>query len=398
MKKVVRIRFENKTYDVEVEKYLSQKTNLNRNNMNLVKELKNKSRKECKDFFSNYSGEPLSDDSLLSIEDGSGIRIDSQYGLPCVQSSKIIEIGKIYKVKEIVFEADELNLVNCAFLGDVIIKANSKKARVSLDLCFCFGHIRIDGCDKKTNVTVGGSLIDEIEFSGFFEKIVLSQSSFGNTIFYNVDVSRLDLDCCFTEKIRTGYNSKINISSKEMFKVNMEKVFVFGEGIDEWEKYPINLADDRVAKSVDKDTEIAFAEDMAEFIEKNRLYTTANEYAQFLYMKNKISLTGFSKFVYICFGGMVKPWVIVIWLLGITFICGLLYLILGSLSCLSDKIPLYENFFQAMYFSAVTVTSVGYGDIQPQGIAKIIAALEGLAGLLIGGVFCIALTRKYFSR
>ena len=366
--------------------------------MNLVKELKNKSRKECKEFFSCYSGEPLSDDSQLSVEDGSGVPLNSQYGLPCIQSSKFAEIGKIYKVKEIVFEVDELDLVNCVFLGDVTIKVCGEKARVSLNFCFCFGHIRIDGCNEKTNVIVGGSLIDEIELSGSFKKIDLCQSSFGNLIFYNANVAELFLDCCFTEKIRTGANSKINISSKEMFKVNMKKVFVFSEGLDEWGKYPINIADDRVFKLVDKDSEIACAEDMAEFIEKNRLYTTANEYAQFLYMKNKISLTGFSKFIYICFGGMVKPWIIVIWLLGITFICGLLYLFFGSLSCLSNEISLYKKFFQAMYFSAVTVTSIGYGDIQPHGIAKIIAALEGLAGLLIGGVFCIALTRKYFSR
>jgi hypothetical protein len=366
--------------------------------MNLVKELKNKSRKDCKEFFSCYSGEPLSDDSLLSIEDGLGVPLNSQYGYPCIQSSKYIENGKIYKVNNIVFEINELDLANCVFLGDVIIKAKNKNAQISLNLCFCFGHIRIDGCNEKTNVVIGGCLIDEIELSGVFEKIKLCQSSFGNLIFYNANVADLFLDCCFTEKIRTGADSKINISFKEMFKVNMVKTFAFNEGLDKWKNYPINLMDDRILQTVDKDAEITSAEEMAEFIEKNNICTSVGEYAQFLYMRNKINLSGIPKAIYICLGGMIKPWVVAMWLIGITIICGLLYLIPGALSCLNGEIPLYERLFQALYFSAVTITSVGYGDIQPCGFAKVIAAVEGFVGLLIGGAFCVALTRKYLSR
>ena len=246
-------------------------------------------------------------------------------------------------------------------------------------------------------MVVGGSLIDEIEFGGIFEKIKLCQSSFGNLIFYNANVSDLFLDCCFSEKIRTGPDSKINLTFKEMFKVNMINTFVFNDGLDKWEKYPINLTDDRIVQTVDKDAEITCAEEMAEFIEKNNICTSVSEYAQFLYMRNKINLSGIPKVVYISFGGMIKPWVIIMWLFGITIVCGILYLISGTLSCLNSEIPLYEKIFQALYFSAVTITSVGYGDIQPCGFAKVIAAIEGFVGLLIGGAFCVALTRKYLS-
>ena len=61
MRKILRISFEGETYEVEVENQPFQDSKISA--MNLLKELKNKSRKDCKDFFSSYSGESLSDGS-----------------------------------------------------------------------------------------------------------------------------------------------------------------------------------------------------------------------------------------------------------------------------------------------------------------------------------------------
>lgn len=48
----------------------------------------------------------------------------------------------------------------------------------------------------------------------------------------------------------------------------------------------------------------------------------------------------------------------------------------------------------AVYFSAVTATSVGYGDIVPTGIARVLAIGEGVAGLILFG--CVV--SKFVSR
>jgi len=48
----------------------------------------------------------------------------------------------------------------------------------------------------------------------------------------------------------------------------------------------------------------------------------------------------------------------------------------------------------AMYFSAVTATSVGYGDIVPTGIARLLAVAESMAGLILFG--CVV--SKFVSR
>ena len=49
------------------------------------------------------------------------------------------------------------------------------------------------------------------------------------------------------------------------------------------------------------------------------------------------------------------------------------------------------DFWQALYFSIVTWTTLGYGDIVPLGWARALAASEALVGYLIMGVLVAAL-------
>jgi Ion channel len=53
-----------------------------------------------------------------------------------------------------------------------------------------------------------------------------------------------------------------------------------------------------------------------------------------------------------------------------------------------------QGFLTAIYFSAVTATSVGYGDIVPTGFARLLAIAESMAGLVLFGM----LISKFVSR
>jgi hypothetical protein len=54
------------------------------------------------------------------------------------------------------------------------------------------------------------------------------------------------------------------------------------------------------------------------------------------------------------------------------------------------------NFFQAFYFSIVTFTTVGYGDITPAlSFNKIIAVFDALCGMFVMSLFVVGLSRKY---
>ena len=68
---------------------------------------------------------------------------------------------------------------------------------------------------------------------------------------------------------------------------------------------------------------------------------------------------------------------------------------LGVLMSGGTRIPTGAgSLLSAIYFSAVTATSVGYGDIVPSGAARLLAIAEGIAGLILFG--CVV--SKFVSR
>ena len=79
---------------------------------------------------------------------------------------------------------------------------------------------------------------------------------------------------------------------------------------------------------------------------------------------------------------------------GIFIIAGSAFLYtFGNL--MQDGVIFKPNFFQALYFSIVTFTTVGYGDISPVGWGKLIVMAEAFSGIFVMPLFLIGLSRKY---
>jgi hypothetical protein len=56
--------------------------------------------------------------------------------------------------------------------------------------------------------------------------------------------------------------------------------------------------------------------------------------------------------------------------------------------------PIRGDFWQALYFSVITFTSVGYGDIQPIGITRAFASIEALLGIFLISLFVFVFCQK----
>lgn len=50
-------------------------------------------------------------------------------------------------------------------------------------------------------------------------------------------------------------------------------------------------------------------------------------------------------------------------------------------------LTIFEQLLDGMYFSTITATTIGFGDIVPMGFSKAIAALEGVLGFGTFGIF-----------
>lgn len=81
--------------------------------------------------------------------------------------------------------------------------------------------------------------------------------------------------------------------------------------------------------------------------------------------------------------------------------CGLAYWLLATMwprfALMTSAGPVAQGLrglLPALYFSAVTATSIGYGDIVPTGASRVLAVGEGIAGLILFG--CVV--SKFVSR
>ncbi len=57
-----------------------------------------------------------------------------------------------------------------------------------------------------------------------------------------------------------------------------------------------------------------------------------------------------------------------------------------------------RSFVSCLYFSAITFTTVGYGDLAPHGAFRLVAASEALVGIFLCGLFLFCLGRRSVGR
>lgn len=72
----------------------------------------------------------------------------------------------------------------------------------------------------------------------------------------------------------------------------------------------------------------------------------------------------------------------------------LLFYFVGFDNIVNDCIERKTQLSDVVYFSFVTLTTLGYGDFQPVGFARLIAMIEAICGYIFLGIFVWLFTRK----
>ena len=91
---------------------------------------------------------------------------------------------------------------------------------------------------------------------------------------------------------------------------------------------------------------------------------------------------------------------VVLFSIFLIMVCAMAYFFLDT----TGAHPIYEGvtgwrfylleFFNSLYFSVVTFTTLGYGDISPVGVARFIAALEAFLGSFTMALFVVVFVKK----
>ncbi|MDQ1351762.1 MAG: hypothetical protein QG657_2067 [Acidobacteriota bacterium] len=88
-----------------------------------------------------------------------------------------------------------------------------------------------------------------------------------------------------------------------------------------------------------------------------------------------------------------KPWQVFVWSLTFVFFFAGIYSCVGIGNC--EGYILEKDFLKCLYFSAVTFTTLGYGDLTPiSGFGKFFASIEAFLGPAFAAIFISALIKK----
>lgn len=109
-----------------------------------------------------------------------------------------------------------------------------------------------------------------------------------------------------------------------------------------------------------------------------------------------------SKLVDLFCGYGEKPINVIFFSLSVIFISAILFFFVGiqnagEFAVFSTNNSLMMNlmhFFNALYFSVVTFTTLGYGDISPLGFSRLIAASEAFVGSFTLALFVVVFVKK----
>lgn len=335
--------------------------------------------------------------SIFRRED---IRLDNEQRL---YDTKIDYRRVIFDVPEIKLRnSSEISFNDCIFLGKVSIGCNIEAVRnVYVDSCAFKGALIIN-IDGSKSITIESTNCPDLRVStSTATELHISNSHLG---LLTVEGSRVAKFHTFFNQI--GYleiagnvfdevtfaSSQLQISKQPAShdKVLISKIetkFKFLEFTPSLDFDKLSYQNNRVARN-----------DTFKFIlEHSDVKLDRDAYAHVRYLETITSeRTLLSSILYRASGALLKPSRIVLMMAVVMFIFAWIY----SLPCLQFVAPggaarRSLALAEAAYYSGVTFTTIGYGDIVPLDLARWLAITEGLLGMLLVSAFLVSLTRKY---
>ena len=237
----------------------------------------------------------------------------------------------------------------------------------------------------------------------FFNFNLESIAYFSNSSFHN---------CIFDkDEIESIYFSDCNLKSFSMINSKVYKLEFDDEFVTKLNEN--TFFDKFIYRDKNKEYYASISKtykNIASQFESNRILNISGEYHYLYKCSQSKTLEGFSKFkskiFWLTCGYGERPTYALITSLEIVLIFAIIYMFTGisigdrlinynltSFSILEKKLILVD-FLESLYFSLVTFTTVGYGDIIPIGTSIILSSIEMILGVTLVGIWTATLARK----
>ena len=296
---------------------------------------------------------------------------------------------------------NNIKFENCTFFGSIF--ENCKFNNVQ------FSHCNFEDEEKIIVLFKENCVFERCNFyktnmknivfeSVKFTEVKISLSSIRNSIFNQCFIDSIIFSDCDLKSMKTirTYINLLSFEDEFISKVD-ENTFI--------DLLKLNKKDKNEYENIFK----AYKSISAVF-EKNRLFNYAGEYYYLAKCAERKSLKGLEKvksniFYYSCGYGE-RPTFALISSLEIVLIFSIIYMFSGL--CVNERIIhynlnilsylprklMYMDLIDCFYFSLVTFTTVGYGDIFPIGYSVLFSCVEMLLGVTMVGVWTATLARK----
>jgi hypothetical protein len=376
---------------------------------NILKELKISSRHDFDKLLK--SGQEIPHLKVINSDNANciiGIEYDQEEGR--IYKEKIEFNGCIIDLPKLnLRDSEEVSFVDCIVIGRVLFGAKDYK-NILIDSCLFF--------DKAVMGMAG--VIDEVcIYKSNFSKLILESLEAITVYIADCRIDKFEITECNINKFQAVGNSITHISvSQTVFE---DILFPHGQ-IDFSNfrgKSRNRFFSKKMCLTYRKNLESSPPPNLFEFIEvtvddfvddiiyrkeketldficnytdirNNREYFSEILTNSSIYSQKNVLLKLFMWF----FGAFVNPGLIALYGILVLFIYALIYYSLELSFKIGDDVTSID-LFNALYFSGITFTTIGYGDISPTGIAKIISISEGILGIFLSSSFLVSLIRKY---
>ena len=138
------------------------------------------------------------------------------------------------------------------------------------------------------------------------------------------------------------------------------------------------------------------------FLLKSDYHLNKKEQMQLKYLELLSSVDNpLKRMIYQMFGGLMKPERIFYLIIGTVVLFALLHLLpdrtFNVLAVDGNSTHRALSCAEAFYFSGISFTTIGYGDISPVGFSRISAVLEGFIGVVLSSSLLISFVKRYID-